>query len=70
MDEVFININHTGLEEHFKKDYVSIDELVRLYQDLESEIYILKEKIENLESNDEEDPDSYDKWKEMKQYYE
>lgn len=55
MNEVFINIKYTGLEEYFDKDYVSIDELVAKMQDLDSEVNILKEKIEELEAPDEEE---------------
>ena len=55
MNEVFINIKYTGLEEYFNKDYVSVDELVAKLQDLDSEVHILKEEIEELESSDEEE---------------
>ena len=65
MNEVFININQTGLEEYFKKDYVSIDELVAKMQDLQDKIYRLEEEIEELEEVDgTDDPDAYDKWRE------
>lgn len=47
MSEVFINVKDTDLEELFDTDLVSIDELVALIEEQQSEIDNLKEKYKN-----------------------
>ena len=47
MSEVFINVKNTDLEELFDTDLVSIDELVALIEEQQSEIDSLKEKYKN-----------------------
>ena len=47
MSEVFINVKDTDLEELFDTDLVSIDELVALIEEQQSEIENLKEKLED-----------------------
>lgn len=47
MSEVFINVKNTDLEELFDTDIVSIDELVALIEEQQSEIENLKEKLED-----------------------
>ncbi len=49
MSEVFINVKNTDLEELFDTDLVSIDELVALIEEQQSEIDSLKEKLEDEE---------------------
>ena len=47
MSEVFIDVKNTDLEELFDTDIVSIDELVALIEEQQSEIDSLKEKYKS-----------------------
>lgn len=59
MKEILVDLRKYELSNTLKKDYISVDELLNL---LEEKIYdndILKEKIEKLETPEEE-PDDYE----------
>lgn len=47
MDEVFIKVKNTYLEDLFDKDFVTVEELFCLVEDLKSEIEEWKEKYED-----------------------
>jgi len=58
MDQIYININDMiecytkrYLKEHFKKDLVSIEELISLIEDLKGDYDSAQEKIEDLEQD-------------------
>ena len=62
MNEVFINIkNDKWLNKYFDADFVSIEKLIILIDDLDGEVEHLKDRIKELEEPDEED--FYQKWK-------
>lgn len=49
MEEVYVNVKNTMLEELFDKDLVSIEELFGKAEDLKCEVDELREKIEDNE---------------------
>lgn len=51
MNEVFINVKGTEIEDLFEKDLVSIDDLVSIIIDLQSDKKILEEEFENFKQN-------------------
>lgn len=46
MEEVYVNVKNTSLEELFDKDLVSVAELFSLAEDLKCEVEELQEKLE------------------------
>ena len=64
MDKILINIEEEEwLKKFFNTDYVSIDDLFNCIEKLDSEIYDLKERIEELTDPEYGKPDEYDKWR-------
>jgi len=64
MDKILINIEEEEwLHKFFNKDIVSVDELLNCIERLDSEVYELKEEIENLNDPEYGKPDSYDMWR-------
>ena len=61
MNEVFINIKKEDecVRKYFKRDFISISELVGLIIDLDYEKELLKEQLEEATESEEE---KYDKW--------
>lgn len=61
MNEVYININELNecwlskyLEKKFKRDLISIDDLLTLIEDLSSDVEELEDKVRDLEQDIEE----------------
>ncbi len=66
MDKVLINIEEEEwLKKFFNTDYVSIDDLFNCIEKLDSEIYELKERIEELTDPEFDKPDPYDRWRDL-----
>ena len=64
MDKVLINIEEEEwLHKFFNTDYVSVDDLFNCIEKLDSEIYELKERIEELTDPEFDKPDAYDIWR-------
>lgn len=64
MDKILINIEEEEwLKKFFNTDYVSIDDLLNCIEKLDSEIYELKERIEELTDTEYGKPDAYDIWR-------
>lgn len=51
MDRVYINMKEENdwIKKYFKKDLVSVEDLLSCIEDLDSEIYELKEKLREKE---------------------
>lgn len=49
MDEVFINVKNTSIEDLFRKDLVSVEELFVTIENFKDEVKELKEKLESKE---------------------
>lgn len=68
MDEVFIDIRNENkwIQKYFTTDFVSIENLLGVIQDLDEEVEELKYKIKELEDeiNNPYEEDAYDKWRE------
>ena len=54
MNEVFIKVKNTYLEDLFDKDYITIEELFCIVEDLKSEVEEWKEKYEDAVEQREE----------------
>jgi hypothetical protein len=64
MDKVLINIEEEEwLHKFFNTDVISIDDLFNCIEKLDSEIYELKERIEELTDPEYGKPDAYDEWR-------
>ena len=64
MDKVLINIEEEEwLHKFFNTDVISIDDLFNCIEKLDSEIYELKERIEELTDPEFGKPDAYDEWR-------
>lgn len=59
MKEILVDLRKYELSNTLKKDYISVDELLDLLEEKIYEIKDLKEKIEKLETPEEE-PDNYE----------
>ncbi len=59
MKEILVDLRKYELSNTLKKDYISVDELLDLLEEKIYEIKDLKEKIERLETPEEE-PDDYE----------
>lgn len=62
MDEIFINIKYQNewIRKYFTKDFITINELIGVIEDLDSEVEYLKEQIQDMK--EEHEPDAYDIW--------
>lgn len=49
MDEVFINVKNTSIEDLFKKDLVSVEELFVTIENFNDEVKKLKEELKSKE---------------------
>ena len=70
MNEVYIDIRkeNSWIKQYFDTDFVSIDKLLAVIEDLDSEIEVLKEKIEDLEKSEQERYEDY-KWGRADEYH-
>lgn len=67
MNEVYIDIRKENewIRKYFNTDFVSIDNLLSIIEDLDTEIGMLKEKL----NESKEEYDNYDDYLEYKKYY-
>lgn len=63
MEEIFIDIRKENewIRKYFTSDLISINQLLGIIEDLDSEVEYLKEQIEDMKIKNE--PDYYDIWK-------
>lgn len=72
MDEIFINLTNVEWIKKYTNDvdFISIQKLIDIVEELDDEVYHLKEKIKDLENEDKEDGEAYDKWYEFHRFHE
>ena len=65
MNEVFIDMRKENewIKKYFNADFVSIDQLLGVIEDLDGKIEDLKDEIKWLKNGDYEDPNEYEFWR-------